>query len=75
MGFGKQPSLKAIQQLATHAGFANWKQAQPHVQKIADVIGTFPAVAKDLGVKASTVKLITQRLNEAWQENKGILIS
>ncbi|AQU84444.1 hypothetical protein B2G49_18750 [Halomonas sp. 'Soap Lake  len=29
MGFGKHPPLKAIQQLTTHAGFANWQQAQP----------------------------------------------
>ncbi|MCA1771799.1 MAG: type II toxin-antitoxin system HipA family toxin [Halomonas sp.] len=75
MGFGKQPSLKAIQQLAAHSGFANWKQAQPHAQEIVDVIGTFPAVARDLGVKTSTIKLITQRLNEAWQENKALLPS
>ena len=74
-GYGKQPPLKAIQQLATHAGFASWKQAQPHVQEIVDVIDTFPAVAKDLGVEPSTIKLITQRLNEAWQENKGLLLA
>lgn len=39
-----------------------------------DIIGIFPAVAKDLGVKASTIELITQRLNEAWQENKALLL-
>jgi serine/threonine-protein kinase HipA len=75
MGFGKQPPLKAIQQLATHAGFANWKQAQPFVQEIVDVMSTFPDVAKDLGVKVSTIELITQRLNQALQENKGLLPS
>ncbi|TVP52985.1 MAG: type II toxin-antitoxin system HipA family toxin [Halomonas sp.] len=75
MGFGKQPSLKAIQQLATHAGFANWQQAQPYIQEIVEVVSTFPSVAKDLGVKASTIELITQRLSQAWQENKGLLAS
>ncbi|QPI64097.1 type II toxin-antitoxin system HipA family toxin [Vreelandella venusta] len=75
IGYGKQPPLKAIQQLARHAGFANWKQAQPYVHEIVDVMSTFPTVAKDLGVKASTIELITQRLNQAWQENKELLLS
>jgi serine/threonine-protein kinase HipA len=72
-GHGKQPPLKAIQQLATHAGFSTWKQAQPHVQEIVDVLSTFPDTAKELGIKASTVALITQQLNQTRRDNKGLL--
>ncbi|PRY64806.1 serine/threonine-protein kinase HipA [Vreelandella songnenensis] len=72
-GYGKQPPLKAVQQLATQAGFATWKQAQPHVQEIVDVLSTFSDTAKELGIKASTVALMTQQLNQTRRDNKGLL--
>ncbi|MDG4868984.1 type II toxin-antitoxin system HipA family toxin, partial [Guyparkeria sp. 1SP6A2] len=73
MGFGKQPPLKAMQRLATQAGFTDWKQALPYVQETVDVLSSFSVVAKHLGARASTIDLITKRLNQAWWENKGLL--
>lgn len=73
MGFGKQPPLKAMQRLATQAGFTDWKQALPYVQETVDVLSSFSVVAKHLGARASTIDLITKRLNQAWRENKGLL--
>ncbi|WP_226341427.1 hypothetical protein [Halomonas sp. 'Soap Lake  len=46
-----------------------------YIQEIVEVVSTFPSVAKDLGVKANTIELITQRLSQAWQENEGLLAS
>ncbi|MEM5548887.1 HipA domain-containing protein [Pseudoalteromonas fuliginea] len=55
-GFGKNPPLKAIQKLASAAGYANWKQVQVQVQvqviisEIAEIILNFKYTAKTLDV-------------------------
>ncbi|MFY0663225.1 MAG: type II toxin-antitoxin system HipA family toxin [Natronospirillum sp.] len=72
-GFGKQPPLKAMQKLAATAGFANWKQAQQHIQDIADVVSRFPAVATEMGVQKATIAIIEQTLKSRREENRALL--
>ena len=74
-GYGKQPPLKAMQKLATQANFASWRQAQIVIEEVIDAIQGFDSVAKELGVKNSTRKLIAQYLANTRQGNKALLIS
>ena len=72
-GYGKQPPLKVIQQIASHANFANWKEAQSAIAEIVESINQFALVARELGVSNETITLITQQLNQVYQDNKGLL--
>ena len=72
-GYGKAPPLKTMQQLAAHAGFPRWPEAQKIIQQIADTAATFGATALALGVKKSTVREVQQYLNHIWQENRQLL--
>lgn len=72
-GYGKQPPLKAIQQIASHANFANWKEAQSAIAEIVESIDQFALVARELGVSSETITLITRQLNQVYQDNKGLL--
>lgn len=71
-GFGKNPPTKAIQQLANAAGFADWQQAQEAIAEIADVVATFAEIAKPLGVKTETIRLISKQLEQIKQDNKNL---
>lgn len=73
VGFGKQPSLKAIQQLASHANFANWPQAQQMIAEVVAAISQFGRVASELGVSKAIISLINQQLAQVYQENKQLL--
>jgi len=72
-GFGKKPPVKAIQKLATAAGFSNWKKAQQSILDVVDTLTAFSEVAKSLGVKNDTIRLIKKQLNQTWQDNKHLL--
>ncbi len=72
-GFGKTPSLKAMQQLAAHANFANWQQAQQFIKAVIDVIQQFAMVAKENGVSAQTIKLISQQLEQVRIANRALI--
>ncbi|MBR9830382.1 MAG: HipA domain-containing protein [Oceanospirillales bacterium] len=72
-GFGKRPSLKAIQKLATHAGFGSWHQARQAIVEIVEVVASFRSVARELGVSAETIELIVGRQEDIRQENKVLL--
>jgi serine/threonine-protein kinase HipA len=72
-GFGKQPSLKAIQQLASQANFANWSQAQQVIAEVVAAISQFGGVASELGVSKDIISLINQQLAQVYQENKQLL--
>jgi len=37
------------------------------------ILAGFAGIAKELGVKSSTITLIQSRLNQIWQENNGLL--
>jgi serine/threonine-protein kinase HipA len=74
VGFGKQPSLKAIQQLASQANFANWSQAQQVIAEVVAAISQFASVASELAVSKDTIRLINQQLAQVYQDNKQLLL-
>jgi len=71
-GYGKQPPLKTIQKIASHANYANWKEAQMVIVEVVESINQFAQVARDLGVAKQTVELITRQLNHVYQANKAL---
>ena len=72
-GFGKAPSLKVMQKLATQANFSNWNKAQQVIEEVVEAINTFDVTAHKLGVKPETIKLISKQLASIYQENKTLL--
>lgn len=73
MGYGKKPPLKVMQRLASHAGFASWKQAQQQIQEIVEALSSFTDIAKDYGVHKDTITSIAKELESRRQENKALL--
>ncbi|MBL4631195.1 MAG: HipA domain-containing protein [Paraglaciecola sp.] len=71
-GYGKTPPIKAIQTLASAAGFAKWQHAQQVIEEVVESISTFAKTAKSLGVKPSTVRLISKQLDNVLQTNKAL---
>lgn len=61
-GYGKNPTLAAIQKLAQSAGFAKWQEAQIVIEQIIDIVANFSQVAHALGVSNSTNRLIAKQL-------------
>ena len=72
-GFGKAPSLKAMQKLAIQANFSNWNKAQQVIEEVVEAISSFNVIAHKLGVKPETIKLISKQLASVYQENKTLL--
>lgn len=72
-GFGKKPPAKAIQQLATAAGFVKWPHAQEVIKEVVECIANIKPAAQSLGVKSETIRLIEKQLNQTWQDNKHLL--
>ena len=72
-GYGKAPPLKALQQLAESASYANWKQAKLAVEEAVNALAAWPQVATESGVSNDTVKLVQQQLNAAYAQNKRLL--
>lgn len=72
-GYGKKIPLKAIQKLAMHAGFANWRRAQQAIAEIVEIVASFQVVAQTFGVHSKIIELVAKRLETAWQENKGLI--
>ncbi|HHX04724.1 MAG TPA: HipA domain-containing protein, partial [Pseudomonas sp.] len=73
LGYGKKPPLRVIQQLAGHAGFADWKQAQQHIQHIVEAISNFAVIAKSYGVQKSTLTAIEKALASCRKNNSALL--
>ena len=73
LGYGKKPSLKAMQQLAKQANFSSWPQAQKEIQKVLDALSSWKEIASELGVSSQTIKLINSQLDRTYQENKVLL--
>ncbi|MGI9572656.1 type II toxin-antitoxin system HipA family toxin [Alloalcanivorax xenomutans] len=69
-GFGKSPSLKAIQTLAERAGYGKWEQARQDIAEIVEVLSDFASVAGDFGVSRRVGELITRQLAELREENR-----
>ncbi|MGI9250045.1 MAG: type II toxin-antitoxin system HipA family toxin [Pseudohongiellaceae bacterium] len=71
-GFGKEPPIKAMQQLAQAADIT-WPQAQQVIEEVAGVIAGFAAVAKSLGANPDTISMIQQQLDATLQANRHLL--
>jgi len=71
-GYGTQPTLKAVQQLAAQANFSSWKKAQDEIEKVLEALSTWTSVAKALEVKPTITKMISKQLDEVYRGNKGI---
>ncbi len=71
-GFGTQPTLKAIQTLATQANFSSWKKAQVEINKVLDALSAWTHIAKELDVKPSIIKMIAKQLDEVYRQNRGL---
>ncbi len=71
-GYGKSPSLKAMQQLATHAGFASWKKAQSVIREVGEVLTSWEQVSRELGVGKVNRRLIASQLNAVHQQNSHL---
>jgi serine/threonine-protein kinase HipA len=65
--------LKAVQQLASAAGYASWKQVQGIISDIADAIFNFKNVAQSLDINKQTIRLIEQQLNNTHAINKHLI--
>ena len=73
VGYGKQPSVKAMQKLAKQANFSSWPQAQKEIQKVLDALTNWKAVAGELGISQQTIKLINSQLDRVYQDNKKLI--
>lgn len=73
-GYGKQPPLKTVQKLASSAGFATWKEAQQSIFEVLDALSGFSNLAKNQGIKKSTITAIEKTLEQRRREN-GVLTS
>ena len=72
-GFGTQPPVKAIQQLAAQANFSSWKKAQDEINKVLEALSTWESVTKELEVKPSIIKMISKQLDEVYRGNKALI--
>lgn len=72
-GYGKKPPLKIIQQLASTANFANWKQAQQTIEEVVTAISQFTEEAEALGVRKQTIALIEKQLNQVYRDNATLI--
>ncbi len=73
IGYGKQPPLNIIQQLATDASFASWQEAKEVIESVADAISQFASIAKLMDVQPQTINQIQNQLNKTWKDNVRIL--
>ena len=65
-GHGRQPPLKTMQKLAATAGFASWKEAQHSIHEVVDVVSRFSSLARDQGIKKSTIETIQRTLGRVY---------
>lgn len=72
-GHGKTPPLKAMQQLARQASYANWKQAQECVQEVVEALSHWEQEAAGLGVSPQTRGMIGRQLEQTYRLNQGLL--
>lgn len=73
IGYGKQPPLKIIQQLAGDASFSNWQEAKEVIENITDAISQFTTIAQSLDINKKTINQIQSQLNKAYKDNFQIL--
>jgi serine/threonine-protein kinase HipA len=73
VGFGKAPSRKAMQRLAAQANFARWQPAREVIAEVVESISGFGAIARPLGVREQTIRLIQRQLEEVRLLNRVLL--
>ncbi|PJG85499.1 type II toxin-antitoxin system HipA family toxin [Conservatibacter flavescens] len=71
-GFGKQVPKKAIEQLATQAGYDSWAQARADIEQVVSAID-FGAVSSQLGIHKQTAQMIQREINRVYQVHKAWL--
>lgn len=74
-GFGRLPTLKAMQKLAAQANFANWEQARLTLCEVADAIHSFTTIACEFDINPEVKNLINKQLNSNYLENRSLLKS
>ena len=72
-GFGRLPSLKAMQKLAAQANFANWEQARVVLCEVVDAIHSFASIANEFDMNSEIKRLISKQLNSNYLENRLLL--
>tara|TARA_R110001583_G_scaffold94647_2_gene238316 strand:+ start:846 stop:2135 length:1290 start_codon:yes stop_codon:yes gene_type:complete len=72
-GFGKNPNLKVMQNLAAQANFSSWKHAQQVIEEVVEAINAFGDTANELNIEKKTINLIKKQLNNIYLENKTLL--
>ena len=68
-GYGKAPTLKAVQALAASAGFSHWRDAQQVIHEVDEALSQFSVLAKQLGVSNRSVDEINKTLAQRRKEN------
>ncbi len=72
-GYGRQPPLKTMQKLAAGAGFASWKEAQQGIHEVVDALSHFSSLARDHGIRRSTIKAIQDTLRRIQNPLRDLL--
>lgn len=73
-GFGKAPSLRAIQSLAEDANFSSWNEARKEIEAIVASIATMRETASAMQIKPATIQQLEKRLNTTFQDNRHLLV-
>ena len=74
-GYGKNPPLKVVQKLAERAGFDDWQQAKIIIEKTIETIANFRTIAKNFGIRPSTIRLINNQLTANLKFHQQLLAS
>ena len=73
MGYGKNPPLKVIQELAQQANFSHWDDAKNIVREVVEAISKWEDIACELDINKETVLMINKHLNKIRKENNHLL--
>ncbi len=74
-GYGKNPPLKVVQKLAERAGFDDWQQAKIIIENTIETIANFRTIAKNFGIRPSTIRLINNQLTANLKFHQQLLAS
>ncbi len=72
-GYGQEPTVKAIKQLAAQANYS-WKDAQNEITKVLESLSKWGKTAKDLGVTPEVIKSVSKQLDKTYQQNKKLCV-
>ena len=73
LGYGKNPPLNVVQELAQQANFSSWNEAKNVIRKIVDAISKWELIAHQLGINKEIILDINKHLKMIRQENKQLL--